>query len=192
MAYLPLSRREIPVEPVGRRLRGVTPIGHAAVSLVAGRPGRLDPRALVLGGILPDLDWLLFWAPGFNAWHRVATHNVAFVIVGSLLAVALARRWLHGPSVASIGAVMLGAALHVLVDACMDTNPSNGIGVALLWPLSEWMWSPFNVMAFEDNPAGWSDPLRAAPGVLRGVPWELPFVLLAGWLWWPRRRSDRA
>lgn len=147
---------------------------------------RLEPWALALGGILPDLDWVLFWAPGFNAWHRVATHNVTFVVVGSVLAAMLARRWLRGPLLASVGAVMLGAGLHVLVDACMDTNPSNGIGVALLWPFSDWMWSPFNVMSFEDNPAGWADPLRAAPGVLRGLPWELPFVLLAAWLWWPR------
>lgn len=169
----------------------MTPLGHGAVALVAGRVPRLEPWALVVGAVLPDLDWLLFWAPGFNEWHRVATHNVAFVLVASALASVGVARW-RGLALGRVfGAVLLGAALHVLVDACMDTNPSNGIGIAPWWPWSEVMWSPFNVMAYEDNPAGWSDFARAAPGVLKGIAWELPFLAVAVWLYWPRRARDQ-
>lgn len=167
----------------------MTPLGHAAVALVVGRPRRrLDPRALVCGGVLPDVDWLLFWAPGFNAWHRVATHSLLFVLVASAALAWLSARRTERTWVATFVAVMLGAVAHLLVDACMDTNPSNGVGVAIAWPLDPTPWSPFNVMTFEDNPSGWGAPLRAARGVLRGLAWELPFVLGAALVWWPRRR----
>ena len=165
----------------------MTPLGHGAVALVAGRARRLEPWALVLGGVLPDLDWLLFWAPGFNEWHRVATHNVVFVVLASAIAAVVVGRWRRLSLARAYAAVALGAALHVLVDACMDTNPTNGIGIAPWWPFADTMWSPFNVMAYEDNPDGWNDFTRAAPGVLRGILWELPFLALAAWWYRPRR-----
>ncbi len=170
-------------------MAAMTPVGHAAVALLAGRPGRLPPTALVIGGVLPDADWLLFWAPSFNAWHRVATHNLTFVLVASALAALALRRWMGLGWTRAFAAVAIGALAHVVVDACMDTNPSNGIGVALGWPFTDAMWSPFNVMRFEDNPAGWAAPGRAAAGVVRGLPWELPVVAVAAWFWW-RERGD--
>lgn len=167
----------------------MTPVGHAAVALLAGRGAGVSPVAVVVGGVLPDADWLLFWAPSFNAWHRVATHNLTFVVVASALVALIAQRWTGNRWLPTFAAVGLGALAHVVVDACMDTNPSNGVGVALGWPFSDAMWSPFNVMAFEDNPSGWAAPGRAAVGVLRGVVWELPFVGAATWLWWRDRAS---
>ena len=64
----------------------MTPLGHAAVAyassavpLRAGPVSRLAVAALVIGGVLPDIDFLLFWAPNFNELHRVVTHNLLFV-----------------------------------------------------------------------------------------------------------------
>jgi membrane-bound metal-dependent hydrolase YbcI (DUF457 family) len=162
----------------------LTPVGHAAVALVVGRPGRrLDARALVIGGVLPDVDWVLFWAPGFNAWHRVATHSLLFVAIAAPVIAWLWRRLGTAAFRPTLAAIAIGALAHLLVDACMDTNPTNGVGVAILWPFQSTPWSPFNVMRFEDNPAGWDAPMDAAVGVLRGLAWELPFVLAAALLW---------
>src|SRR5262245_41313183 len=65
----------------------MTPSVHAAVSFLAARGLRLSLPALVIGGLAPDVDFVLLPFAGFNTWHRVLTHNIFFVLV---LAAALA------------------------------------------------------------------------------------------------------
>src|SRR5215471_10447848 len=102
----------------------MTPVGHAAVSFLAGKYFRLSMTALIVGGIAPDLDFLLLPFAGFNMWHRVITHNVFFVlVVAGLLACAA------GKERARVAlAAVFGGGLHLLVDSMLDSNPSNGIG----------------------------------------------------------------
>ena len=160
----------------------MTPLGHAAASTLLSPRERLPVWPLILAGVAPDVDYLFVWAPQFNALHRVVTHNLLFVLIVAGLCAAL---WPRAQSRRAMifAAAVLGGLAHLLVDACMDTNPTNGLGVAWLWPLSEAFFSPFNLMRLEPNPAGWGDPLVAARGVIRGLVFEVPLWLGAAWLW---------
>ena len=164
----------------------MTPLGHASMSYLLGRVAtRLPMRALVLGGISPDFDSLLLAGGHFNDLHRVVTHNLAFVLVIGLVGAALARDRRGWAGLAT----GLGALIHILVDAVMDNNPSNGIGVALYWPFSAAMVSPFNLLA-TDCP-GWAS-LRAQIVCMIGdLVWEVPFWLGAAWLLARRRLFRR-
>ncbi len=178
----------------------MTPVGHGAFGYVTGRGlarvGPIGVTAVVVGSVLPDIDFLVVWAPQFNAWHRVVTHNLLFCAVATVLAAWLgahrhgrARAWAWGLGVA------LGSLGHLLVDSAMDTNGSNGIGVAWLWPWDPQAYSPFNLMALvpaATNPVGWHDLGAAARAVLWGLVWELPWWALAAVLWWSARRQRAA
>jgi membrane-bound metal-dependent hydrolase YbcI (DUF457 family) len=167
----------------------MTPFGHAAIGLVVARAhARLVPWLVALGGVLPDVDFLLVWAPQFNAWHRVVTHNLAFVGVASVLVGGVLARARRLPVVPTVLAIAIGGVLHVLVDACMDGNSSNGIGVAILWPFDDRMWSPFNVLDAATSGPGWRDPVRALLGSARGLVWELPWIAAAVLLYVRERR----
>jgi membrane-bound metal-dependent hydrolase YbcI (DUF457 family) len=171
----------------------VTPLGHAGVGVVlAHADRRLWLPALVLGAMLPDIDFALVWAPQFNAWHRVVTHNLLFVALTSVaLGLLLARRTGRAPALPML-ALALGGLSHLAIDACMDANASNGIGVALLWPLSPVMVSPFNLLTPQAGGPGWSDPVAAARAALPGVLWELPGIALGAVLLRRRLRHRRA
>ena len=41
--------------------------------------------AIILGGILPDIDFLFLFHPAFNQIHRMFTHNLLFVIFMSVM-----------------------------------------------------------------------------------------------------------
>ena len=176
----------------------MTPVGHAAFSYVVAtglqRMMAISVVGLVVGGLLPDVDFLMLWSPGFNAWHRVVTHNLFCCAAAALVAAVVGGwRWGGAGALALGGGVGLGALGHLLVDSMMDTNPSNGIGVAWLWPFSERTYSPYNLMdtlPVTPNPAGWGDLRRMAANVLAGVVWELPFWVGAVVLW--RRRARRS
>lgn len=136
------------------------------------------------GGLAPDADFVLIAFPFFNDVHRVLTHNVFFVAAVALLAAAIVkdRKGAH-----ALAALMCGL-LHLFIDSVMDDNPTNGLGVALFWPLSGDMFQPFNVLAVDWDSQGWRD--RAAAVRKMAVPllMELPFALAAAYLW---RRDSR-
>ena len=164
----------------------MTPIGHAAVSVLAGQAGRRLPLwALVLGGVLPDADYALAGFDFFVSIHRVVTHSWALAFAAALLAAGIAREEKGWAALAAF----TGVVLHCLADSVMDSSAANGIGVALFWPFSGWMFSPFNlapgVTHEERLPDLWTMLQRSA-WVLK---WEAPFWLLAGWLWLRRRKA---
>lgn len=162
----------------------MTPIGHAAASLLVAGALRVPALPLVVAGVAPDVDFLLVAHPGFNEWHRVITHNVFFVLVMATLIAAFYR----GSARLFLGAALAGA-LHLGCDAVLDANASNGFGVAVLWPLSNTMWSPFNLMQSwsTDNPAGWADPAASIVPALVSSAFELP-LWAAAWYVARRRR----
>ena len=179
------------------RSRSVTPLGHAAVayasSAVQWRPAvalrsRTVVAALVVGGVIPDIDFALLWHPAFNEFHRIVTHNLAFVAVVATVGWRLAK-W-RGWNGAAVGVgLVVGGLLHFFVDSCMDGNPSNGVGVALLWPLSDRTFSPFNVIPISSDPPSWRQLDRMIPAVAYGVMFELPFYVAAVALYFRRRRE---
>ena len=181
----------------------MTPLGHLAVSysLAKGAPVRAAAlpyatSALIVGGLAPDIDFLLLGLPNFNTLHRSLTHNLFFVLAVAALCILFVhfRRVDYGAGAAaniSSGTVFLvtvflsavtGGLSHLFLDAILDSNASNGVGVAALWPLSERFFSPFNLARL--SCPGWEQPFKA---VLCNVPlvlWEVPCYLLATFLWW--------
>ncbi|MBC8074092.1 MAG: metal-dependent hydrolase, partial [Deltaproteobacteria bacterium] len=158
----------------------MTPAGHLAIGVLIGhasaRARAWAPRAVAVGAVLPDIDFLMVWSSHFNAWHRVVTHNLLFVLASSLLlAIPLARRQ-HVALLAMTTALFVGGLSHLLVDACIDANASNGVGVALGWPFDARMVAPIELVTPSDDGRGWADPLAAAAGAARGLAWELPFM----------------
>jgi inner membrane protein len=131
-----------------------TALTHAAAGLGVGAllaPGPMPwpYHVLTLGlGMLPDLDVLAFSVGipyGAPLGHRGLSHSLLLALLVSLL-VALAGAaawalpwWWLWPSF--FGAL----ASHTLLDALTD----GGMGVALLWPLSErrffFPWRPIRV-----------------------------------------------
>jgi inner membrane protein len=118
-----------------------TPFTHPAVPLaIAAGLGqrRVPPRlaaAGMLASVLPDVDVVAFrlGIPYSAAYgHRGATHSLAFALLVALAAMAL-HRALGASRRATFGLVLAAAASHPLLDAL--TN--GGLGVALLWPLSD-------------------------------------------------------
>lgn len=170
----------------------MSPLGHVAVGYLAGRTatrGRAHAYAWItaVAAAFVDVDFVLVWSPHFNAWHRVVTHNLTFVLAIAMLATwPVARRW--SLSVAGVFAAIVGGGVsHVLVDACLDTNATNGIGVAIAWPFSDQMWSPVNLVATKEGSVGWSDPVAAIAASSVELLFEAPFVVLAAWLAWRAR-----
>lgn len=159
----------------------LTPIGHTAVGFVLGHAPRRAwaPWVAAIGALLPDVDFVLVWSRHFNEWHRVVTHNLAFVLVVALLGcVPLARRFGASPT-AIAGVLVLGGLSHLAIDAVLDANASNGIGVALFWPFSDRMVSPFNLATPSTDRHGWNDPLAAVAAAAQGLVGELVFVVAA-------------
>jgi membrane-bound metal-dependent hydrolase YbcI (DUF457 family) len=164
----------------------MTPLGHASVGYLAGRLTRLiDLRWMVAASLLPDVDFLLVAFPFFNDLHRRLTHNVFFALLAGLLVWIVTRP----NSRRAVLSVVIGCVLHIVCDSFVDTNASNGLGVALLWPVSDVRLGPLFSCPASMN-VSWHHPWQA----LRAVPvlmlLELPFVLLAGVVWL-RRRSCR-
>lgn len=159
----------------------MTPVGHMAVSYLVSRAlgTRVSRTGCLLGGILPDADFILLPFPFFNAFHRVISHNVFFVTLGA----AVGSQLVSGQRRRFFFSVLLCGLLHILIDSIMDTNPTNGIGVAFFWPLSDCVWSPFNLFTPDPDAAGWSDLsgslMRNLPYMLMELPlWGVALVLL--------------
>lgn len=168
----------------------MTPIGHLSISFLASRTNRrIVLAAVVIGGLLPDFDYIFVLFPWFNQMHRLVTHNLSFVVLAAVAG------WLFssaGMRQRVAGSLLLGGMLHLLVDACMDANPSNGIGVALLWPFSGRFFCPVNLLGGMQNPHGWAVPAEQIRVLLRGMVFEVPFYT-AGvammWVWKKKREA---
>jgi len=106
----------------------MTPLGHVAVTLLARRAIRrcagiaLDARGMLIGGTLPDLDFLLLPVGRRERVHRTFFHSPLAVLGGALLLCP----WVP------VGATLCGGLLHLLVDNLWGGNPP---GVAWFFPV---------------------------------------------------------
>lgn len=162
----------------------MTLFGHASVSYVSAR---LTPKALipacVIGGIIPDIDFIFIMFPFFNAIHRVVTHNIFFVMIAASIICLFfpkQRGW-------AWGCAFLCGMMHLLVDSMLDQNPTNGLGVALFWPLSNAMFCPINLVAIDHNSEGWKNLWRSLRIMWVVALYELPFYVWAGYLWYTQK-----
>ncbi|RJR18990.1 MAG: metal-dependent hydrolase [Nitrospiraceae bacterium] len=165
----------------------MTPLGHLTVSYITGRSARyLSLPAVIIGGILPDIDFLFLFSDWFNQVHRVVTHNLLFILLASLLAAVLAdkgRKQVTGLS------LLLGGITHLMIDSFMDNNPTNGIGIALLWPLSDSFFSPFNLFHASLNAPGWKEPVKMFRTLVPGLVYEIPFYIASLLLFLKSKKS---
>ncbi len=155
----------------------MTPIGHFSVAYISGKSiSRLSLPAVIIGGVLPDIDFIYILFDFFNQIHRVITHNVFFIIIASVCGILIASSGRKQ----SVGlGLLLGGALHLFIDSCMDNNPTNGVGIALFWPLTSDFFSPFNLLPFTADSHGWNEPLQMLKTLVPNMIYEVPFYIIA-------------
>ena len=164
----------------------MTPIGHLSVSYITGKSYRnISLPAIIIGGVLPDFDFVFLFFSWFNQVHRVITHNLFFLILGSLFAALFAAK---GRKQGVGFSLFLGGSLHLLIDSFMDNNPTNGIGLALLWPFNDELFSPFNLFHASLNAPGWNEPVKMIKTLIPGMLYEVPFYVISLFLLFKRKK----
>jgi membrane-bound metal-dependent hydrolase YbcI (DUF457 family) len=158
----------------------MTPIGHLSVSYISGQYVRnISLPSIIIGGLLPDIDFIFIFFDWFNQYHHVITHNLLFIGVAAFSGALV----VSGSSKKRVGfSLLLGSLLHLAVDSCMDNNPSNGTGVALLWPFYGELFSPFNLLTPSDIERGWKEPFKMIRPMLSVMLYEVPFYAISGFL----------
>ena len=153
----------------------MTPIGHLAVSHILSR--KLDDNSyklFIINSILPDIDFILLLFPYFNSIHRVLTHNLVFITIATLILFYFCNT----KKMSNLVWIFLGGFLHLLIDSCLDSNFSNGIGVAFLYPFSNLTYSPYNFLKPIPG-VDWSTPLEFVLKNLKHLLIEIPFYLIS-------------
>ena len=71
----------------------MTPLGHLSISYLSARSiGSASVPAVIIGGIVPDLDFLFIYFDWFNKYHHVTTHNIFYIGIASSIAYLLADK----------------------------------------------------------------------------------------------------
>ena len=157
----------------------MTPAGHLSISYITGRTTKsISLSAVLIGAIMPDLDFLFIFFDWFNQVHRVISHNLLYVAMFSIIGILVAPA---GRKKAVGMGLLTGGIMHLFVDSVMDNNPSNGIGLALFWPFSNEFFSPFNILKAQ-NKFGWDEPLKMLRSLAPTMLYEVPFYLAALYL----------
>ena len=165
----------------------MTPLGHLSVSYLSARSisGASIP-AIIIGGFLPDLDFLFIYFDWFNKYHHVTTHNIFYIGIASVIAYFIAEK--ENRIIVALS-LLFGGLLHFLIDSCMDLNASNGVGITLLWPLYEGHFSPYNILTDSGVTAGWGEPLKMVRPMMIVVLYEVPFYFFAAILFLKSKRA---
>ncbi len=157
------------------------PIGHLSIAyLLAKSVPAVSTPAVLVGGILPDMDFALLPFPFFGKIHRVITHNFVFALAAGLLSAALAKK--GRKRAAGLGAA-LGASAHLLIDADMFIGSERGEACALFYPFDRRQISRFRFKPPRSVKAGWQDPVRDLAKSMRGMQRELPYLAAALAVW---------
>ncbi len=93
---------------------------------------------LLLGGILPDADFLLDWTLGTDI-HRTVTHSLFFLVLAPLIVYVLFSILKNSGKKEFALSLGLGIAIHLFLDGF------SGYGIPLLWP-GDWYFSFFSGM----------------------------------------------
>jgi len=162
----------------------MTPIGHLATSYVLSKSvsNKINTYFLI-GSLWPDIDIIFIFSSHFNEYHRVLTHNIFFILVSSILIPLISRHLI----LKNIILFSLGGFLHLFLDSILDTNPSNGIGVTILYPLSFESFSPFNLLSGYVNDYTWSTPLKFMLSNLKTLFYEIPFIIVGVYIFYRNR-----
>ena len=109
----------------------MTPLGHLLFGyLLFLIIRRVWPKVklweFLVGALVLDADAILLITGGYFEYHRMFTHSVV-ILAGVALIVSFRFSGLS---------LFFGGLVHLGIDMVMlDTNPADGVGVHLLWPL---------------------------------------------------------
>lgn len=137
---------------------------------------------LLIGGILPDADFLIDWTLGTEL-HRTFTHSLFFAIGMSLLIYLIFSFFKNEERKYCAIAIGAGILSHIIVDMI-----PGGYGVPLLWPNLTYFSSSYLGPYNPANPSF----LHSSPEVLRHL-LKLAIIdmaLGATWLfylWWRKK-----
>lgn len=151
----------------------MTPAGHLSISYLLGKEllNHKSYMGIMIMGIIPDIDFLLFWLPNFNEFHRIITHNILFICVVSYIVFLINK--------SNYCILFLAGFLHLFIDSIMDANATNGIGVAFLYPFDNSVYSLFNITPPINNSFSWDNPLKFIRYNYMIIIYELPITLFA-------------
>ena len=82
---------------------------------------------VLLGGILPDIDFLLDWTLGYDT-HRTLTHGLIFLLLVPMIIYLIFSIFKHPEKKQFAWCIGLGIATHLFLDSLL------GGGIPLLWP----------------------------------------------------------
>ena len=155
----------------------MTPIGHISISILAGKKfSKNFLTGIIIGGILPDLDWALVIIPGLENMHRIAGHNIFYVIIAGLITYLMVKQ---NKKKAFTGGIIIGCLLHLLADSFFDNNPLNGTGIYPLWPLSNQDFLIANLSYHSQSiPPAWSNFIERILYMLSDIIWDIFFAFL--------------
>ncbi len=166
----------------------MTPLGHLSTSYLSARSiSGASVTAVIIGGFLPDLDFLFIYFDWFNKYHHVTTHNVFYIGIAAFIAYGIADN--KNKLIVALS-LFFGGILHLFIDSCMDNNLTNGVGVTLLWPLYEGHFSPFNLLTDSGVMAGWGEPLKMVKPMMIVVMYEIPLYIASVILLLKSKRVD--
>ena len=138
---------------------------------------------------MPDIDFIFIFFDWFNKYHHVITHNLFFISFAAFSGTLVVPK----SSKKRVGfSLLLGLLLHLAVDSCLDNNPSNGTGVALLWPFYGELFSLFNLLTPSGVEHGWKEPLKMIRPMLSVMLYELPFYAISVFLLLRKNRHSHA
>jgi len=150
----------------------MTPLGHASIAVLIGsRMKKQYLLALLAGSLIPDIDFILLPFRFFNSAHRYFTHNVFFLIITGIIMLLILR----DIDYKMLLLFLAGGLLHLFLDAILDANPSNGIGIPLFWPFSDVYYSPFNLLKNNTTTYNWNEPVKFLLSLWKIYLIELPF-----------------
>jgi inner membrane protein len=181
-------------------------IGHVAVGLAAGRlwnqlggdqSGARQrtttlARAMVAFSALslaPDVDVIAFrlgisYSAPFG--HRGAAHSICAALALAFIAALAARRTPEQVAGQTRLRLWLVCTIVAISHGLLDTLTDGGLGIALLWPLSNQRyfapWRPIPVAPIGAR-------MLTMTGVRVVMTEALQFAPLLVWSLWPRRRS---
>ena len=144
----------------------MTPFGHLSVSIIASKkiPNKYSVSLgyIIIGGLIPDIDFLAYLFGNLNSFHRTYTHSIGFLMI-CLTIIFLLNRY-NNQLKNILSSFSIGFMLHLIIDASLDSNYSNGIGIPMFLPFYDgyiyWFSSFIDTTGNTVSQVSWNNPVQ--------------------------------
>ena len=165
----------------------MTPVGHVSLAYLGGAFfKKLPVPALIIGALLPDIDFMFVFFPWFDSIHRSVTHSLLFILAGSGVITLLPR--VKNKKYFFWGII----SWQRPAPACRfddGRQSGNGMGIQLFWPFLDYYFMPFNLIGGFGSGPGWKQPLEQLKYSLPALLIETPLAIAALIVFWRRKRK---